>query len=465
MMNSVNPATGEEIASYEELTKEEVSAKLDQAVKAYHDWRESGFSTRTGVLSKLADVYEENKQRLAAMATAEMGKTYASAVAEVEKCAAAFRHYAKHGPAMLEPIRSELSNGGTAEIHWLPQGPVLAIMPWNFPYWQAVRFLAPTIMAGNVGLLKHASIVQGCAALMEEMVLAAGGPVGLFQNLPIKSKMIADIIADDRVVAVTLTGSEGAGIAVAEQAGRNLKKVVLELGGSDPFIVMPSANLDEAVKQAVKARIQNTGQSCICGKRMIVHADIYDSFMEKFSAAMKAVKAGDPMDPHTDMGPLSSAEQRDTVLGQLAEAKELGAKLLFGGESLDGPGAYMSAGVLTDVPQDSKLMHEEIFGPVAMVFRAADIDEAIRIANNIPFGLGSSVWTNDPAEQDRFVNDIQAGMTAINQMLASSPEAPFGGIKRSGHGRELGPYGLHEFMNLKTVLRPGHTPAVHEGVE
>jgi succinate-semialdehyde dehydrogenase/glutarate-semialdehyde dehydrogenase len=465
MMKSVNPATGQEIASYEELTKEEVSAKLDQAVKAYQDWRESRFATRTALLDKLADAYEENKQRLAAMATAEMGKTYASAVAEVEKCAAAFRHYAKHGPAMLEPIRSELSNGGTAEIHWLPQGPVLAIMPWNFPYWQAVRFLAPTIMAGNVGLLKHASIVQGCAALMEEMVLAAGGPVGLFQNLPIKSKMIADIIADDRVVAVTLTGSEGAGIAVAEQAGRNLKKVVLELGGSDPFIVMPSANLDEAVKQAVKARIQNTGQSCICGKRMIVHADIYDSFLDKFAAAMKAVKAGDPMDPHTDMGPLSSAEQRDTVLGQLAEAKELGAKLLFGGESLDGPGAYMSAGILTDVPQNSKLMHEEIFGPVAMVFRAADIDEAISIANNIPFGLGSSVWTNDPAEQDRFVNDIAAGMTAINQMLASSPEAPFGGIKRSGHGRELGPYGLHEFMNLKTVLRPGHTPAVHEGVE
>jgi succinate-semialdehyde dehydrogenase/glutarate-semialdehyde dehydrogenase len=465
MMKSVNPATGQEIASYQELTKEDVSAKLDQAVKAYHGWRETSYSTRTDVLSKLADCYEENKKRLAAMATAEMGKTYSSAVAEVEKCAAAFRHYAKHGPAMLEPIRSELSNGGTAEVHWLPQGPVLAIMPWNFPYWQAVRFLAPTIMAGNVGLLKHASIVQGCAALMEEMVLAAGGPVGLFQNLPIKSKMVADIIADDRVVAVTLTGSEGAGIAVAEQAGHNLKKVVLELGGSDPFIVMPSANLDEAVKQAVKARIQNTGQSCICGKRMIVHADIYDSFLEKFSAAMKAVKAGDPMDPHTDMGPLSSAEQRDTVLGQLAEAKELGAKLLFGGESPDGPGAYMSAGILTDVPQDSKLMHEEIFGPVAMLFRAANIDEAIRIANNIPFGLGSSVWTNDAAEQDRFVQDIAAGMTAINQMLASSPEAPFGGIKRSGHGRELGPYGLHEFMNLKTVLRPGHTPSVHEGVE
>jgi succinate-semialdehyde dehydrogenase/glutarate-semialdehyde dehydrogenase len=288
---------------------------------------------------------------------------------------------------------------------------------------------------------------------MEEMVLKAGGPAGLFQNLAIKSGMVADIIADDRVVAVTLTGSEGAGIAVAEQAGRSLKKVVLELGGSDPFIVMPSADLDKAVPAAVKARIQNTGQSCICGKRMIVHAEIYDAFLEKFSAAMRAVKAGDPMDKGSDMGPLSSHEQRETVLKQLEEAQAQGAKLAFGGAALPGPGAYMSAGILTDIPVDSKLMHEEIFGPVAMVFRAADIEEAIRIANHIPFGLGSSVWTSVPAEQERFIRDIEAGMTAINQMLASAPEAPFGGVKRSGHGRELGPYGLHEFMNLKTVLR------------
>jgi succinate-semialdehyde dehydrogenase/glutarate-semialdehyde dehydrogenase len=381
-----------------------------------------------------------------------MGKTYASAVAEVEKSAAAFRHYAANGPAMLAPIQQKLSSG-TAEIRWLPQGPVLAVMPWNFPYWQAVRFLAPTIMAGNVGLLKHASLVQGTAQLMEEMVLTAGGPEGLFQNLAVKSSAIAGIIADDRIVAVTLTGSEGAGIAVAEQAGKHLKKVVLELGGSDPFVVMPSADLDKAVTQAVKARIQNTGQSCICAKRMIVHANIYDAFLEKFSAAIQAVKAGDPMDSHTDMGPLSSTEQRDTVMKQLDEARRLGAKLRSGGKPLPGPGAYISAGILTDVPLDSKFMHEEIFGPIAMVFKAKDIDDAIRLANAIPFGLGSSVWTNDTAEQERFIRDIEAGMTAINQMLASAPEAPFGGIKRSGHGRELGPYGLHEFMNLKTVLR------------
>ena len=452
MLKSTNPATGQKFADYPELTKAQLDAKLDKAKAAFHAWRETSLNERTALLDRLADCYESNKARLARMATMEMGKTYSSSVAEVEKCAAAFRHYAKNGPAMLEPRNFPLSNGANAEVHWLPQGPVLAIMPWNFPYWQVVRFLAPTILAGNVGLLKHASIVQGVAGLMEEMVLAAGAPEGLFQNLAIKSGMVADIIADDRVVAVTLTGSEGAGMAVAEQAGRSLKKVVLELGGSDPFIVMPSANLDEAVKQAVKARIQNTGQSCICAKRMIVHADIYDSFLEKFTAAMKAVKAGDPMDPKTDMGPLSSAEQRDTVLGQLEEAKKLGAKLLFGGERLEGPGAYLSAGILTDVPLDSPLMHEEIFGPIAMVFRASDIGEAVRIANDIPFGLGSSVWTNDATEQKRFIRDIQAGMTAINQMLASAPEAPFGGIKRSGHGRELGPYGLHEFMNLKTVL-------------
>ena len=454
MFKSVNPANGQEIATYPELSAAQVEDKLRKAAGAYQHWRETPVGERAGLLRKIAAQYEVNRDRLARMATMEMGKTYASAVGEIDKSIAAFHHYAEHGPAMLVPLRHALGTGGSAELHWLPLGPVLAVMPWNFPYWQVVRFIAPTILAGNVGLLKHASNVQGVAGLLEEMVVAAGAPDGLFQNLAVKSRAVADIIADDRIVAVTLTGSEGAGMAVAEQAGRQLKKVVLELGGSDPFIVMPSADLDNAVRQAVKARIQNTGQSCICGKRMIVHADIYEAFLEKFSAAMKAVKAGDPMDPATDMGPLSSFEQRDTVLQQLVEAKNQGAKLLFGGEALPGPGAYMSAGVLTEVPLDSPLMHEEIFGPIAMVFRAANIDEAIRIANNIPFGLGSSVWTNDAQEQQRFIRDVQAGMTAINQILASSPEAPFGGIKRSGHGRELGTHGLHEFMNLKTVLRP-----------
>ena len=453
MFRSTNPATGEQIATHAELTAEQIEQKVALAATAFDRWRVTPIADRVALLRRIADAYDANRDRLARMATDEMGKTMKSALAEVDKCAAAFRHYADHGPAMLEPQRTRLSGGGTAEVTWLPQGPVLAIMPWNFPYWQAVRFLAPTILAGNVALLKHASIVQGVAALMEEMTRDAGAPEGLFQNLAIKSDAIPDLIADDRIVAVTLTGSEGAGIAVAEQAGRNLKKVVLELGGSDPFVVMPSADLDAAVKAAVTGRIQNSGQSCICAKRMIVHADIHDAFLDRFSAAMRAVKAGDPTDPASDMGPLSSFEQRDTVLEQLAEAQRQGATLLFGGEKPDLPGAYLTAGILTDVPLDSPLMAEEIFGPIAMVFRAADIDEAIRIANAIPFGLGSAVWTNDAAEQDRFVRDIAAGMTAINQMLASSPEAPFGGIKRSGHGRELGPFGLHEFMNLKTVFR------------
>ena len=453
MFRSVNPATGAELATYPELTGEQVEQKLAMAARAFDQWRTTDLATRTALLARIADLYDANSDRLARMATSEMGKTYASALAEVAKCAAAFRYYAANGPDILQSQVYTLSHGGAAELHWLPQGPVLAIMPWNFPYWQAVRFLAPTILAGNVALLKHASIVQGVAGLMEEMVLAAGAQPGLFQNLAIKSGAVADIIADDRVVAVTLTGSEGAGIAVAEQAGRHLKKVVLELGGSDPFVVMPSADLDAAVKAAVQARIQNTGQSCICAKRMVVHTDIHDAFLDRFATAMQAVKAGDPMDPATDMGPLSSVEQRDTVLAQIDQAKRAGATLLFGGEKPDGPGAYLTAGILTDVPLDSPTMHEEIFGPIAMLFRAADIDDAIRIANDIPFGLGSSVWTNDADEQDRFVRDIAAGMTAINQMLASSPDAPFGGIKRSGHGRELGPFGLHEFMNLKAVLR------------
>ncbi len=450
MFTSTNPATGGVIATYPELSAAEIERKLTAAAAEFTHWRTSPLAERTALLEAIASQYEANRDRLATMVTQEMGKTLASSRAEVDKCVAGFRHYAHAGPAMLEPRDISMASG-SAQTHWLPLGVILAVMPWNFPLWQVVRFLAPTILAGNVGLLKHASNVQGTAGLLEEMVIAAGGPTGLFQNLGIKSAAVAQIIADARIAAVTLTGSEGAGAAVAEQAGRELKKVVLELGGSDPFVVMPSADLDMAVAAAVKARIQNTGQSCICAKRMIVHADIYDAFLGKFSKAMQNVKTGDPMDDATDMGPLSSFEQRDTVIGQIAEARAAGATLLFGGEPLVGPGAYLSAGVLTGVPSGSALRHEEIFGPVAMVFRATDIDDAIRIANDVPFGLGSSVWSNEAAEIQRFVTDIAAGMMAVNQMLASSPEAPFGGIKKSGHGRELGSYGLHEFMNLKAV--------------
>jgi succinate-semialdehyde dehydrogenase/glutarate-semialdehyde dehydrogenase len=452
MFTSINPATGETVETYHELDGDGIEMALARAEAAFRSWRDSPLERRTELLTKIADAWEANKQHLAETATREMGKTLASAIAEVEKCILGFRHYAEHGPSYLEPTRVETANGGHAVARWLPMGPVLAVMPWNFPYWQVVRFLAPTIMAGNVGLLKHASNVQGCAALMQQMMSAAGAPDGLFQNLAIKSDKVSAIIADKRVVAVTLTGSEGAGAQVAQAAGRALKKVVLELGGSDPLIVMPSADLDEAVKTAVTARVQNAGQSCICAKRMIVHEDVYDAFLERFEAGMKAVKIGDPMEKDTGMGPLSSVAQRDTVLEQVERAVAEGATLRFGAEKLDKEGAWMSPGVLTGMDPESDVAKEEVFGPVAAVYKVTDIDAAIALANDVPYGLGSSVWTQDEAEIERFARDIQSGMTAVNSLLASTPEAPFGGVKLSGHGRELGPWGMHEFMNLKAVM-------------
>ena len=450
MFRSVNPATGDEIATYPELISEEVEAKVARAVERFATWRLTPIAERIALLDQIAAQFDARIEPMARMASMEMGKTLVSARAELQKCAAAFRYYAQNGEALLAPQPIAGANG---EVHLLPLGPILAVMPWNYPYWQVIRFIAPTILAGNVGLLKHASIVQGVSGMIEETIIAAGAPGGLFQNLAIKSDKVAALIADDRIAAVTLTGSEGAGRSVAEAAGKVLKKVVLELGGSDPFIVMPSADIDQAARVAVTARIQNSGQSCVCAKRMIVHAEVYDAFAQKFVAGMLAAKAGDPMDAASDMGPLSSFEQKETVLGQLEQAKSAGAKLV-GGEALAGKGAYVGGGVLTGVPLDSAIAREEIFGPIAMLFKVADIDEAIRVANAIPFGLGSSVWTKEKGEEDRFIADIEAGMTAVNKMLASTPEAPFGGIKHSGHGRELGPWGLHEFMNTKTVLRP-----------
>lgn len=451
MFTSINPATGETVTTYPELDADGIEMALTRADACFRSWRDSPLERRTELLTKIADAWEANKQHLAETATKEMGKTLASAIAEVEKCISGFRHYAKAGPSYLEPTTVQTASGH-AVARWLPMGPVLAVMPWNFPYWQVVRFLAPTIMAGNVALLKHASNVQGCAALIQQMMGAAGAPDGLFQNLAIKSDKVSAIIADERVVAVTLTGSEGAGAQVAQAAGRALKKVVLELGGSDPLIVMPSADLDLAAKTAVTARTQNAGQSCICAKRMIVHADVYDAFLEKFEAGMKALKVGDPMEKETGMGPLSSVAQRDTVLEQVARAVSEGATLRFGAEKIEREGAWMTPGVLTDMDPESDVAKEEVFGPVAAVYKVADIDAAIALANDVPYGLGSAVWTTDEAEIERFARDIQAGMTAVNALLVSTPEAPFGGVKLSGHGRELGPWGMHEFMNLKAVM-------------
>ena len=454
MITTTNPATGEIIAEYETLDENGIDRKLETATRTYRDWRTTSLDERTKLLSALGDLYGSNKEELAELAVTEMGKPISQARSEVEKCTSLLHYYAEHGPPMLESKFWDLSDGGRAEARWLPQGPVLAVMPWNFPYWQVVRFLAPTILAGNVGLLKHASIVQGVAQRMEELVVEAGGPDGLFQNLCVSSDPIGDVIADTRVVAATLTGSEGAGSAVAQQAGKHLKKVVLELGGSDPFIVMPSADMEQAVKDAVTARIQNNGQSCICGKRTIVHADIYDDFAERFIQSLKDVKLGDPMDEDTGLGPLSSEGQRDTVLDQVDKAKKEGCTLLFGAEKIDKPGAWMTAGLLTDVPVHSETGTDEIFGPVGQLYKAKDIDEATNIANAIPFGLGSAVWTTDESEQEHFANAIEAGMTTFNGVNGSKIEAPFGGIKRSGHGRELAEFGLHEFMNLKTLVHP-----------
>lgn len=453
MLQSINPATGEKGQRFKRLTGAELEAKLEIASAAFVTWRKTPIPERSALLGRIADQFEAHRDKLARTMTFEMGKPIKAALAEVDKCTAGFRFYAEHGPAYVADKPVEWQSG-KALIRRLPIGPVLAVMPWNFPYWQVVRFLAPALMAGNAGLLKHASNVPACAHAIEDMVRLAGAPEGLFQNLFLASDRIAGIIADDRVAAVTLTGSEGAGMSVAEAAGRALKKVVLELGGSDPFIVMPSADVEKAAGTAVQARIMNSGQSCICAKRMIVHADVYDRFMARFAAGMKAVKLGDPLDPATDMGPMSSLAARDDIAAQLERAVRAGATKLMGGEALPGPGAFFTPAILVDIPPDAPVAREEFFGPVAMVFKVASIDEAIARANDVPFGLGSSVWTNDEAERQRFINEIEAGMTAINQMLASDPHVPFGGIKRSGHGRELAAEGLHEFTNLKTVFLP-----------
>ncbi|MBO9714679.1 NAD-dependent succinate-semialdehyde dehydrogenase [Sphingomonas sp.] len=451
MFTSINPATGEAAAPIAELDDAGIEAALERAHARFRLWRETSLEERAALLTAIADRWEAGKRRLAETAVAEMGKTITSAIAEVDKCIFGFRHYAAQGASYLEAETVKTASGH-AVARWLPMGPVLAVMPWNFPYWQVVRFLAPTLMAGNVALLKHASSVQGCGALMDELIRAAGAPEGLFQNLAIRSGKVADLIADKRVVAVTLTGSEGAGVQVASAAGKALKKVVLELGGSDPLIVMPSADLDAAARTAVTARVQNAGQSCICAKRMIVHADVYDAFLDKFVAGMKAVKIGDPMAADTVMGPLSSVEQRDTVLEQVTRAKAEGATLLFGAEPIDRPGAWMTPGVLVGLDPGNDVAKEEIFGPVAVVYKANDIDHAVALANDVPYGLGSAVWSNDEADIERFARDVESGMMAVNTLLASTPEAPFGGVKLSGHGRELGPWGMHEFMNLKAVM-------------
>ena len=456
---TVDPTSGATLARFDPLTDRELEEKLALAADAVAVQRRTPVEERARRMHRAATILEDEKDRLARLMTTEMGKPLAAAVAEVEKCALACRYYAGHGPGYLAPRRVEVE-GARAEVRFLPLGIVLAVMPWNFPFWQVFRFAAPALVAGNVGLLKHASNVPQCALAIAEVLRGAGFEPGVFQALLVGSDAVAGLLDDPRVAAATLTGSTPAGRAVAERAGRNLKKTVLELGGSDPFVVMPSADLAAAARTAAKARCINNGQSCIAAKRFIVHDAVVDEFQRLFVAEMEALRVGDPLDPATDVGPLATAAIRDEVDGQVRRSVEAGARLLTGGRRPDGPGFFYPPTVLADVPEHAPAYREEVFGPVATLIRAADLDEAIALANDTPFGLGSSVWTQDEGERRRFVEEIEAGMTFVNAMVASDPRLPFGGVKESGYGRELGEAGMHEFVNQKTVWVQDGAPAV-----
>jgi succinate-semialdehyde dehydrogenase/glutarate-semialdehyde dehydrogenase len=450
MIASINPATGETIRTFAALTAAEIEAALARADAAWRAYRCTSFAARAGWLNAAAAILENEQDRLGRLMTLEMGKPIAAARAEAAKCALACRYYAAHGERLLADEIVD-AGPGRAFIRYRPLGPVLAVMPWNFPFWQAFRFAAPALMAGNVGLLKHASNVPQCALAIEDAIRRAGFPTGVFQTLLIGAAAVEAILADPRVAAATLTGSEPAGMAVAAEAGRQIKKTVLELGGSDPFVVMPSADLEYAVKTAIQARTVNNGQSCIAAKRFIVAARIADEFERRFVAGMAALSVGDPMDEATEVGPLATPAILAELDAQVKRSVSLGARVLTGGHRLDRPGNFYAPTVLADVPGNAPAYREELFGPVAAIFRARGIDDAIRLANDTAFGLGASAWTADPAERRRFIDEIESGMVFINGMVASDPRLPFGGVKRSGYGRELGAAGLREFVNLKTV--------------
>jgi len=447
---TINPTTGETLQKFEPLTSEQIDAKLKIAYDAFRSNRKTTFAERAAKMRRAAEIIEADKDRFARIMTTEMGKTLKSAGDEALKCAWVCRYYADNAEQHLadEVIAS---NAGKSYVKCQPLGVVLAVMPWNFPFWQVFRFAAPALMAGNAGLLKHASNVPQSAMAIEEIFCRAGFTNGEFQTLLIDSRQVAQVIDDRRVVATTLTGSEPAGMQVASQSGRQIKKTVLELGGSDPFIVMPSANMDEAVATGVKARCINNGQSCISAKRFIVHESIYAEYERRFVETMKSLKVGDPMDAATDVGPLSNASALSDIEEQVKKAIAGGVRVLAGGKRIDGPGYFYEPTVLADIPKSCPIYYEEIFGPVAMLFKVRNADEAIEVANDSDFGLGSSVWTNDETERAKFINEIEAGQVFVNGMVASDPRLPFGGVKRSGYGRELGIFGIREFVNIKTV--------------
>ncbi|ACC38954.1 succinate-semialdehyde dehydrogenase [NADP+] dependent (SsdH) GabD1 [Mycobacterium marinum M] len=451
---TTNPATGETVKTFTAASNDEVDAAIARAYARFQDYRRNTtLAQRAEWAHATADLIEAEADQTAALMTLEMGKTIASAKAEVLKSAKGFRYYADNAAALLadEPADAGKVGASQAYTRYQPLGVVLAVMPWNFPLWQAVRFAAPALMAGNVGLLKHASNVPQSALYLADVIARGGFPDGCFQTLLVSASAVEGILRDPRVAAATLTGSEPAGQSVGAIAGDEIKPTVLELGGSDPFIVMPSADLDKAVSTAVTGRVQNNGQSCIAAKRFIAHADIYDAFVDKFVEQMSALTVGDPTDPQTQVGPLATEQSRDEIAQQVDDAAAAGAVIRCGGKPLAGPGWYYPPTVITDITKDMNLYTEEVFGPVASVYRAADIDEAIEIANATTFGLGSNAWTQDEAEQRRFINDIEAGQVFINGMTVSYPELPFGGIKRSGYGRELAGHGIREFCNIKTV--------------
>jgi succinate-semialdehyde dehydrogenase/glutarate-semialdehyde dehydrogenase len=447
---TVNPATGQLVKSFEPLTDSQIEEKLQRAADTFSKYRKVPFAERARMMLKAGAILESEKESYARIMTTEMGKTFRSAVDEAVKCAWVCRYYAENAERFLADEVVETS-ASRSYIRYQPLGAVLAVMPWNFPFWQVLRFAAPALMAGNVGLLKHASIVPQSALMIEDLFRKAGFPEGTFQTLLIGSQKVEKILDDPRVAAATLTGSEGAGVQVGMAAAKRIKKVVLELGGSDPFIVMPSANLEAAVTTAVKARIFNNGQSCIAAKRFIVADKIADEFERKFVSKMEALKVGDPFDEKTELGPLATADGVADLDRDVQKTIKAGARVLTGGKPLQRPGNFYAPTVLTNIPKDSPAYREELFGPVASVFRAKDLDHAIQIANDSRFGLGASAWTNDKNERERFINDLESGMVFINRMVASDPRIPFGGVKWSGHGRELGAHGIREFTNIKTV--------------
>jgi len=447
---SINPATGETVATFEEHSAAEIESRVASAAAAFRTWRRRPFADRSAVLVRAAEILEGEKQRFGEILTLEMGKPIGAAIAEVEKCASCCRFYAEHAPAFLadEPAETDAKR---SFVRYQPLGVVLAVMPWNFPFWQVFRFAAPAVMAGNAGLLKHASNVPQAALAIEEIFGRAGAPAGVFQTLLVGSGAVQALIDDPRIAAVTLTGSEGAGVAVGRAAGAQIKKAVLELGGSDPFLVMPSADLATAITTAVKARTINNGQSCIAAKRFIVHRDVSAAFEAAFVEQMAALEVGDPMDPKTAIGPLATPKILEELDDQVQRSIAAGARCLTGGQRLDRKGNFYPPTVLADPPKGSPAYAEETFGPVAVLFTVENLDQAIALANATSFGLGASAWTADPTEQERLIAEIEAGSVFINGMVKSDPRLPFGGIKRSGFGRELSVHGIREFVNVKTV--------------